>query len=94
MSKLLFAAGVSLLLAAPVSASPPLQAQPATIQPNSVGPGKSDADQIVCQYQQEIGSRLKGKKVCLTVEQWKEFKAQGREDVERMQEHANTTPSG
>ena len=59
----------------------------------TIPPNQSDVNKIVCERQEEIGSRLKGKKVCLTVEEWKVFKNQGRDDVEEMQRHANTARS-
>jgi hypothetical protein len=58
-----------------------------------IAPNQTDVSKIVCERQDEIGSRLKGKKVCLTVEQWKVFKNQSRDDVEEMQRHANTARS-
>ena len=58
-----------------------------------IAANKTDVNKIVCERQEEIGSRLKGKKVCLTVEEWKVFKNQGRDDVEEMQRHANTARS-
>ena len=77
------------LIATPAIAQTPPQSAPVPIPA-----GQSDVNKIVCERQEEIGSRLKGKKVCLTVQQWREFKNQSRDDVEEMQRHANTGRSG
>ena len=91
MSKLLYVVGASLVLSAPAFAQ--TAAEPQAV-PVMLPPAKSDVNKIVCERQEEIGSRLKGKKVCLTVQQWREFKNQSRDDVEEMQRHANTGRSG
>ena len=90
MSKLLYVVGASLVLSAPAFAQ--TAAEPQAV-PVMLPPAKSDVNKIVCERQEEIGSRLKGKKVCLTVEEWKVFKNQSRDDVEEMQRHANTARS-
>jgi hypothetical protein len=77
------------MIAAPLSAQAAPQAQPLPTDPK-----KSDANKLVCKTEDTIGSRLRAKKVCLTVQQWKEQAAQAREDTERMQQQANTRPSG
>ena len=89
MSKLLILVGASLLVASPAIAQSSPQAQPVPLAAN-----KSDVNRIVCEREEEIGSRLKGKKVCMTVQEWEAYKATHREDVEEMQRHANTRPSG
>ncbi len=91
MNKVYFAIAASVLIAAPAAAQ---TVQAPQVIENKIAPNKSDVNKLVCERQEEIGSRLKGKKVCLTVEQWKEFKAQSSEEVQRMQQHANTRPSG
>ena len=89
MSKLLILVAASLVLAMPAAAQSSPQAQPIPLPA-----GHSDVNKIVCERQEEIGSRLKGKKVCMTVEQWQAFKATHREETEEMQRNANTRPSG
>jgi hypothetical protein len=42
-------------------------------------PARNNADRMVCKYDQEPGSRLARRKVCLTVGQWKEW-----QDAERL----------
>ncbi len=90
MSKALYLIGASLLFASPAIA----QTAPAPQQPAAAPSVKSDVNKLVCEREEEIGSRLKGKKVCMTVEQWQEYRAENREKTERIQQSAGTRPSG
>ena len=87
----LIAAGVS--LSVPVAAQTAVQAT-AQPQPIIVQNTKSEVNRVVCKKQEEIGSRLGAKKVCLTVKQWQEQADANREDVERIQQNTGTRPSG
>ncbi|HEU4809815.1 MAG TPA: hypothetical protein VFS69_04065, partial [Sphingomicrobium sp.] len=49
---------------------------------------KSDADKIVCQKEEKIGTRLGAKKVCMTVAEWEARKAADRDQLERTQSGA------
>jgi hypothetical protein len=44
-----------------------------------------DPNEVVCERQEVIGSRLATKKVCMTRSQWADAKAQDRQDVEKAQ---------
>ncbi|HUG46000.1 MAG TPA: hypothetical protein VMK31_05765 [Sphingomicrobium sp.] len=56
---------------------------------------KSDANRIVCKTEKVIGTRLGGKKVCLTVKEWQERASVGREETDRVQRDSQLgTPSG
>ena len=48
-------------------------------------PLKGDADKIVCEKQETIGSRLGAKKVCMTVAEWNDRKRAQRERTEQIQ---------
>lgn len=74
------------------SSSVSAQAQPQS-QPVKADPKESGVDRIVCKREDEIGSRLKAKKVCMTNAEWAQFEAQHRQDVNDMQRQANTRPS-
>jgi hypothetical protein len=91
MSKLLYVVGASLVLSAPAFAQS--VAEPQAI-PVPLPPAKSDVNKIICERQEEMGSRLKGKKVCMTLEQWQQYRAENREKTERLQGSAGTRPSG
>jgi invasion protein IalB len=57
-------------------------------------PKVKDPNRIICEKQEEIGSRLGGKKVCKTALEWQEERREQRNDVERVQQTINQTPSG
>lgn len=46
---------------------------------------KGDADKIVCQKEERIGTRLGARKVCLTVSEWNERERLHRHQTDRMQ---------
>ncbi len=80
MRKLLIASAVSLLVgSAPAFAqsSPPAQ-QPAA-------KNVKDPNEIVCEKQEVIGSRLASEKVCKTRAEWAEERRTSRMDVEKVQ---------
>ena len=82
----------ALYLIAAVIIAAPVAAQ--TAQPVPANPKKSDVNKVVCQSQEEIGSRLNTKKVCMTVQEWQEYRAEHRENAERWQQSAQARPSG
>jgi invasion protein IalB len=82
------------LLAAIVVAAPAAAQTAPAAQPAPVNSKKSDVNKLVCQRQEEIGSRLNAKKVCMTVQEWQEFRSQNRENLERWQQSAGTRTSG
>jgi hypothetical protein len=79
-------------LAAPAAgqnASPAQSAAPAVSK-------AKDPDRIICERQEEIGSRLGGKKVCKTAAQWDEERQQERDALDKFQRQNTSTgaPSG
>ncbi len=63
-------------------------------QPAPATTAKSDSDKLVCKKQEEVGSRLGGKKVCMTKKQWDEQSRLSREDTERLQQNSASPTSG
>lgn len=49
--------------------------------------GKQDkkGNGLVCRESLETGSRLSSKRVCMTREQWEEYRRQTRQDIEQAQ---------
>lgn len=47
-----------------------------------------DPNQIVCEKQQDTGSRLASKRICMTRSQWAEQRRLDRQDVEKAQMQA------
>jgi hypothetical protein len=52
---------------------------------NNPAPIKGDVNKIVCQKEETIGTRLGGKKVCLTVAEWQARQQADRDQTERVQ---------
>jgi hypothetical protein len=76
MRKLLTTAAVAI---SAVTVSAPLLAQ------QSAPKNARDPNEIVCERQQEIGSRLGGERVCKTRAQWAEERRVSREDIDKAQ---------
>jgi Tfp pilus assembly protein PilF len=79
-------------LGAPATAQITFQeatASPASGQAKATNPN----DKIICERQDEIGSRLGAKKVCKTAAQWTEERRSERNDLEKIQQVVNQAPS-
>jgi hypothetical protein len=87
-----FVAGVLILAAAPAIAQT-APAQAPRSQPVA-STDTSDANRIVCKREDTIGSRLAAKRVCLTVQEWKDRANHYRDETERIQHATPGTPSG
>ena len=71
-------------VAAPASAQ---NASPA--QPTAPAAAKNKSgDRMICERQEEIGSRLGGKKVCKTAAQWELERQQNRQTIDQVQQQA------
>ena len=56
------------------------------VQPAAVKPAKP---KLICETEEELGTRLGGKRVCRTKEQWDQIRSDGRKDLEDRQNHTN-----
>jgi hypothetical protein len=91
MHKLWFTAAVILLVpAAWAPAFGQASAQPQAQQQNAKPP--RDPNEIVCERQQEIGSRLAMTKVCKTRAQWAEDRRADRATIEKVQTNRDLNP--
>ena len=79
---------VSLSAAALVVASPAFS-QNAASAPQNANPAKP---KLICETEEDIGSRLGRKRVCHTAEQWQQIKAESRDAIEKYQQQATGTP--
>jgi hypothetical protein len=76
-------------------------ASSASAQVSSIGssnplpkpPVKGDLDRIICEREERTGSRLQVDKVCMTALQWKDHQLGHREDLEKVQQVVNQSPS-
>jgi hypothetical protein len=79
-------ATASLIVAAPALSQ---TATPAAAPANA----KPAKDKLICETQQETGSRLDRKRVCHTAEEWQSIKSQSRDAIEKYQQQATGTPT-
>jgi hypothetical protein len=87
------------MVVAGLALATPVAAQNASADPAStpsVQQKPKDPDRMICEKQEELGSRLGGKKVCKTAAEWQEWRQQNRDQLEEWQrQHTNPgTPAG
>lgn len=85
---------IASLAATPAPAQITFEDQPAPAQ--TANAKLKEPNKIICERQEEIGSRLGGKKVCKTAAEWQEERSQQRRTLEDVQRQATSTgtPSG
>jgi|1185.fasta_scaffold427166_2 invasion protein IalB len=83
----LSALALMLVIAAPVGAQTAAPAQPAPAAPKA-----KDPNRIICERQEEIGSRLGGKKICKTAAEWDAERRANREVVDDWQRNPGVGP--
>lgn len=78
---------VSLAAVLLASAVSPALAQTATTQAAQPATARAaqDPNEVICQKQEETGSRLVKKKVCMTRAEWADRQLQDRQELERAQ---------
>ena len=54
-------------------------------QQQQTGKKAADPNEVVCEKQQETGSRLASERVCMTRSQWAEQRRLDRQDIEKAQ---------
>lgn len=72
------ASAVSLAGLAQVASAAPQQQQQQPVV-------RGDPNEMVCEKQQELGSRLSAKRICKTRAQWASDRLENRQEVERVQ---------
>jgi TolA-binding protein len=92
MLKSLVIGVASLALAAPAAA----QTAPADPATTDQSQKPKDPNRMICERQEEIGSRLGGKKVCHTAAEWQQLRQQNREQIDDWQQRLTSTgkPAG
>jgi invasion protein IalB len=66
-------------------ASAPAFAQAAPQNGQKASKDSHDPNEVVCEKQEETGSRLSSHKVCMTRAQWAEQRRMNRMDIDKMQ---------
>lgn len=72
----------SVALAVPAAAQT-APADPAA--PPAAQPKLKDPNRMICEREEELGSRLGGKKICRTALEWQQWRQQNRDQVENWQ---------
>lgn len=78
---------IAVLLTAPLAGVSAMVSAQAQQQPQvaTAAPSSGDPNQILCEKQEVIGSRLGHRKVCMTRSQWEESRRQDRGEIEKVQ---------
>jgi hypothetical protein len=71
--------------AAPAYAQKPAEPAPITVVGEHPNKKTRDPNEVICEKQQEIGSRLASKRVCMTRSQWQEQRRLDRQDLDKAQ---------
>lgn len=74
-------AAFALLIPAAASA----QQAAAPTAPLPAGAKVLNPNEVVCEKQEELGSRLATKRICMTRGQWADLRGQDRQEIERVQ---------
>lgn len=87
MPKFVHAVAACLIVASPAVAqtTASTQAPGQTVQPAKA--------KLICETEQETGSRLGGKRVCHTAEEWEQIRAETRQNLEKIQQQSTGTPA-
>ena len=79
-----------------VAIAAPAAAQTAAADPAAPAPASQklkDPNRIICEREEEIGTRLGGKRICKTAQEWEQSRQQSRNDVDELQRYtANPKP--
>jgi len=84
MLQSLVIAFVSVGLAAPAAAQITFE-DPATTTNPAPSQKLKDPNRVICEKQDEMGTRLGGKKVCRTAAEWQEYRSRNKEQVDDWQ---------
>ena len=81
---------IAKMIAAALMVSTPAAAQVTSIESNNPLPKRGDPNRVVCEVEETTGTRLGARKVCKTVLEWQQMRAEHRETVEDF-ERRNTS---
>jgi hypothetical protein len=81
------------IMVAALAVAVPASAQITVDDPAAPAPAQKlkDPNRIICEREEEIGSRLGGKKTCRTAKEWLEWRQQNRDQVEDWQRRLTQT---
>lgn len=87
MRNLLIVSATALVLT-PVASAPAFAQSQTQQQQQQSGKKVPDPNEVVCEKQQDTGSRLAAHRVCMTRSQWAEQRRLDRQDVDKAQTQA------
>jgi hypothetical protein len=94
MRGFIFPAAAALLISPAIAASALAQAPPGA-QPAQQNVQRTlDPNEVICEKQSVVGSRLTHRKVCLTRSQWDDARRQDRQEVEKAQTQRGMSGGG
>lgn len=95
MRSFTFSAAAALLISPAIAESAFAQAAPALAQPAEQNVQRTlDPNEVICEKQSVVGSRLAHRKVCLTRAQWDDARRQDRQEVEKVQTQRGMSGGG
>ena len=71
--------------AATASLADPATQSMASANPATTAAKTPDPNEVICERQEEPGSRLSSKRICMTRSQWADQKSQDRQQLEKVQ---------
>lgn len=71
--------------AATASFADPATQGTAPATPATTAAKTPDPNEVVCERQEDVGSRLSSKRICMTRSQWADQKTQDRQQLEKVQ---------
>ena len=74
----------ALLVGLAAGATAALAQAPSATDETERGPN-GDPDQVICEKQVEIGSRLSTRRICRTRREWQEYRLEARKTAEKVQ---------
>ncbi len=86
---------LAVMAALAVAWSVPVSAQTSTMQAPTVSvSNKGGPNEVVCEKQEVVGSRLATQRICKTRAQWAEQRLNDRSEIERIQTQRGCTKNG
>lgn len=71
----------------------PVAAQNPATPPTQTAAKEDPLNKVVCKKEENLGSRLNVKRVCLTVREWKDQQDANREAFDKFMQHAQQVPA-
>ena len=85
MTAIVFRGVLAAIIAASICAPPAMADTPPASNPNTKQSRGVDPNEVICQRQEVVGSRLQKRRVCMTRAQWADLQLQDRQAIEKAQ---------